>query len=160
MFITGHSLGGALANLLATELLTDYSDIFAANNKKLWLITFGCPRVWDQYFAKYGTRERFQNKNDMRNVTSTHHKTSFNSDTNNNLLSQNNITINNDHHQHHQSNIINEFKTPDIVALTDTNKSQPLLSNINSSNDAIFKHLRFINDKDIVTSLPPQGELF
>lgn len=45
LFVTGHSLGAALATLCAV-------DLAAGNSRTPWLYTFGSPRVGDPAFAK------------------------------------------------------------------------------------------------------------
>ena len=102
LFITGHSLGGALANLLTAELLSDYSHLF--QNKILWLVTFGCPRVFDENYASVISLPTATNNKKLTNKKS-----------------NNSITL--------------------------------ATSNSKMAN---FKHLRFINDKDIITALPPK----
>ncbi|ETN86882.1 triacylglycerol lipase [Necator americanus] len=47
LWITGHSLGGAMASLAASYI--SYNKIFAAN--KIKLVTFGQPRTGDKAFA-------------------------------------------------------------------------------------------------------------
>ena len=47
VFVTGHSLGGALASLAAVSLVHD--NVVPAGN--LVLFTYGCPRVGNQHFA-------------------------------------------------------------------------------------------------------------
>ncbi|EXX67711.1 uncharacterized protein OCT59_029356 [Rhizophagus irregularis] len=47
----GHSLGGALASLSALDLIHKAPEL--AKNEKLFLATFGQPRVGDEKFAKY-----------------------------------------------------------------------------------------------------------
>ena len=64
LWITGHSLGGALATLAA-------SDMLLAGGRVEGLYTFGCPRVGDKPFcrfmdAKMGNKNRrFVNNNDV-----------------------------------------------------------------------------------------------
>ena len=52
VFITGHSLGGALAALYSTMLF--YNGEVAITRKLASVYTFGQPRVGDQTFANYG----------------------------------------------------------------------------------------------------------
>ncbi|KAL6049195.1 C2 domain-containing protein [Balamuthia mandrillaris] len=50
IWITGHSLGGALATLFTAKLLLDYPQI----NKRIGgLVTFGQPRLGDIHFARF-----------------------------------------------------------------------------------------------------------
>jgi thioesterase domain-containing protein len=49
LVVTGHSLGGAVATLLAL-------DLYAKGNKNVQLITFGSPRVGNTRFAKAASR--------------------------------------------------------------------------------------------------------
>lgn len=64
LFITGHSLGGALATLAAVDIATNTNFTSPA------VYTFGAPRVGDPAFVKYYNRTvpihwRFQNKYDI-----------------------------------------------------------------------------------------------
>jgi hypothetical protein len=66
LYVTGHSLGGALAVLTTTLLLTDPGDHFSEKNKKLdqlvgGVYTFGQPLVGDRGFAAHG-KEMFGKK--------------------------------------------------------------------------------------------------
>lgn len=45
VYVTGHSMGGALAALCALELA-------AVSGRRVWLYTFGCPRIGDAVFSK------------------------------------------------------------------------------------------------------------
>ncbi|CAB4406963.1 unnamed protein product [Rhizophagus irregularis] len=47
----GHSLGGALAAFSALDLIQKVPEL--ANNERLFLATFGQPRMGDDVFAKY-----------------------------------------------------------------------------------------------------------
>ncbi|PKB92315.1 alpha/beta-hydrolase [Rhizophagus irregularis] len=47
----GHSLGGALVTFLALDLISKVPEL--AKNEKLFLATFGQPRMGDEKFAKF-----------------------------------------------------------------------------------------------------------
>ena len=46
IWVTGHSLGGAIANLAAVEIKQTFG-------KEITLYTFEAPRVGNKYFAKF-----------------------------------------------------------------------------------------------------------
>merc|ERR1719210_1823186 len=47
--LTGHSMGGALAQLLALQLYFHDNSFWRKDN---WIVSFGSPRIGDRQFAK------------------------------------------------------------------------------------------------------------
>jgi hypothetical protein len=55
IFLTGHSSGAAMATLTAFDILSIYNDYYELK----YLITFGSPRVGNEYFSQYFNKFSF-----------------------------------------------------------------------------------------------------